>query len=94
MNFYYVAAVALVVLAFGLNIAINRRRFYRRGVGGLQHFNSYGKAIATTWLERLGKLLAIVLVLSAIGMMGKGCKQQQKGIPHEKDKETGYEIFR
>jgi hypothetical protein len=84
LNFYYVAAVTLVILAVAINILINRRRFYRRGAGGLQHFNSYGKAVFNTWLERLGKLLAIALVLLAIGMMGKGYQRHQKSILHEK----------
>jgi len=79
-----VAAVALVILAVVINIAINRKRFYRRGAGGQQHFNSYGKAVATTWLERFGKLFAIVLVLLAIVMMGKGYEQHKNGVQKEK----------
>jgi hypothetical protein len=78
MNWYYVIAVVLFIIGIVINISINRRRFYRRGAGGLQHYNSYGKAVLTTWLERLGKLLVIVLILFAIGFASMGYTQQQK----------------
>lgn len=78
MNWYYVAAAVLFIIGFAINVSINRRRFYRRGPAGLQHFNSYGKAVLTTWGERLGKLLALALILLAIGIAGTGYRLQQE----------------
>lgn len=77
MNWYYVIAAVVVIIGIVINTTINRRRFYRRGPGGMQHFNSYGKAVLTTWVERLGKLLVLVLVLIAIGIAGMGYRKQQ-----------------
>ncbi|AOM80025.1 hypothetical protein BFS30_24405 [Pedobacter steynii] len=78
MNWYYVIAAVLFIVGIVVNTSINRRRFYRRGPGGLQHYDSYGKAVATTWLERLGKLVAVVLILFAIGFAGMGYQLQQR----------------
>lgn len=77
MNWYYVIAAVLFIIGIVVNTAINRRRFYRRGPGGLQHYSSYGKAVATTWLELLGKLVALVLILFAIGFASLGYRHQQ-----------------
>ncbi len=77
MNWYYVIAAVLFIVGIVVNTAINRRRFYRRGAGGLQHYDSYGKAVAITWLERLGKLVALVIILFAIGFASMGYRLQQ-----------------
>jgi hypothetical protein len=45
------------------------RRFRRRGVAGLQHFKSYGRAVLTTFMERLFNLIAILLIIFAIILM-------------------------
>ncbi len=44
--------IGIIVFPGGvaLNMSINRRRFYRRGPGGLQHFESYGKAVDISYL--------------------------------------------
>lgn len=44
--------IGIIVFLGGvaLNMSINRRRFYRRGPGGLQHFESYGKAVGISYL--------------------------------------------
>jgi len=59
---------ALILLSIGiaLRLWVNRRRFYRRGWGGLQHFSSYGKALFTTVFERVLMLLATLLIVAAI----------------------------
>ncbi|MBK0379368.1 hypothetical protein [Mucilaginibacter segetis] len=43
----------LLVACFFIRYQIGRRRFNRRGVGGLQQFSSYRKAVVTTFLETL-----------------------------------------
>ncbi|WP_433863855.1 molybdenum ABC transporter permease [Sphingobacterium thalpophilum] len=58
-----IIGIILLLGGIALNISINRRRFYRRGPGGLQHFESYGKAVGTTFLERIGKIIAFLLIV-------------------------------
>lgn len=60
--------VGIVLLLSGvvLNYVINRRRFYRRGPAGLQHFDNYEKAVGISCLERLGKIFGILLILAGI----------------------------
>jgi len=41
---------------------IGRRKFNRRGVGGLQHFRSYWIALLTVFMEWLIKWVAIALL--------------------------------
>ncbi|MEE1947257.1 hypothetical protein VRU48_19175 [Pedobacter sp. KR3-3] len=80
---YYVTGAILILGGLAINVSINRRRFYRRGPGGLQHFDSYSKAVFTTWGERLGKLVAIALILIGIGVMLTG-----RSIQNELTKKT------
>lgn len=60
----------LAMAAAGLLIRfiVGRQRFRRRGIGGLQHFSSYTRALAITLLERLAMLLANLLLLLAAGI--------------------------
>lgn len=67
MSPYDALGAVMILTGIIINYAINRRRFYRRGPAGLQHFKTYGGAVVTTWLERLGKLIAIILILLGIG---------------------------
>jgi len=50
---------------------IGKRRFNRRGVGGLQHFSSYPKAVAITFLEWLFQWVAIALIILGIFLLIK-----------------------
>jgi hypothetical protein len=86
MNLYYVFGIILLIGGAGINYAVNRRRFYRRGVGGLQHFKTYSGAVVTSWFERLCKLIAIALIVFGIGMLllGHDQKAQQKIWPKER----------
>jgi len=59
-------AIVFLLLGFLLRYWINRRKFNRRGVAGLEGFSSYEKAIAIQFLERLGKILSIFLILIGI----------------------------
>jgi hypothetical protein len=43
----------LVVLGLFIRYHIGRRRFNRRGIGGLQQFPTYGRFILTVTIERL-----------------------------------------
>lgn len=66
MIFYFFGAIALALGIF-LRIWVSRRRFYRRGPGGLQHFNSYSGAVFTTVGERLLRLIGLILIILGIG---------------------------
>ena len=59
---------AIILLVFGLLLRyiIGKRRFNRRGVGGMQYFKSYGLALVTTIIERIVKIIATLMIIGAI----------------------------
>lgn len=59
-------SIVFLLLGFLLRYWINRRKFNRRGVAGLEGFSNYEKATAVQFLERLGKILSIFLILIGI----------------------------
>ena len=65
---YTVIILAIVLLAVGILIRyiIGKRRFNRRGVGGLQHFKSYGMGLATIFIERVLNIVACLMIIAAI----------------------------
>lgn len=71
---YYILGIVLIAVGVTINYLINRRRFYRRGPAGLQHFKTYSGAVATTWLERVGKLIVILLIITGIFFLFAGYK--------------------
>jgi hypothetical protein len=52
---HYTIACALLLIALCLFIRyiINRRRFNRRGIAGLQQFSSYHHFVAVTTIEKI-----------------------------------------
>ncbi|OKS85737.1 hypothetical protein [Mucilaginibacter polytrichastri] len=59
-------ALILLGIAVAIRLWVNRRRFYRRGWGGLQHFSSYGKAVFAIAFEKVLMVLATLLIVAAI----------------------------
>uniref|UniRef100_UPI0009B74ADF hypothetical protein n=1 Tax=Myroides odoratimimus TaxID=76832 RepID=UPI0009B74ADF len=55
-----------LVLGIGLIYWINRRKFYRRNVAGLEGFSSFEASVFIRLLERIGKWLAYALILLSI----------------------------
>lgn len=55
-----IGAVSLGIFISGISMRywVGKRRFERRGVGGLQQFPSYSKALTITALERVVKWLS------------------------------------
>lgn len=49
-----------------IRIWVDRRRFYRRGVGGLQQFPSYFKSKFYTFVERILMMFSIPLIFLGI----------------------------
>lgn len=55
-----------LLLGIGLLYWINRRRFYRRNVAGLEGFSSFEASLFIRFVERLGKWLAYILILVSL----------------------------
>lgn len=58
--------IVLIVAGLSFRNIVGRNRFNRRGVGGLQGYDNYNKALATTIFERLLKILGTLLILGGI----------------------------
>ncbi|MDM1501236.1 hypothetical protein HX071_03345 [Myroides marinus] len=65
-TFLLVLAILSLIIGFGLIYWINRRKFYRRNVAGLEGFSSFEASVFIRFLERLGKWLAYVLILFSV----------------------------
>ncbi|MEP0712452.1 hypothetical protein [Algoriphagus sp.] len=65
----FIVAVGVCLLGggFALRVLVNRRRFYRRGPGGLQHFSRYSKAVLSSMVE--GFLLFVSIPMMILGML-------------------------
>lgn len=62
-----IISIVFLLVGFSLRYLINRRKFNRRGVGGIEEFSSYEKATILRYIERLGKWIAYILI--AIGVL-------------------------
>lgn len=54
----WAVSIGVFISGFAMRFWVEKRRFERRGVGGLQQFPSYSKALAITALERFVKWLS------------------------------------
>nr|WP_286418822.1 hypothetical protein [Myroides odoratimimus] len=79
--------VAVLFLSFGVGLIywINRRRFYRRNVAGLEGFSSFEASVFIHFLERIGKLLAYILIFFSIILFFLYSSEKKK---MEKNKEN------
>jgi len=59
-------AVILLIICFTIRYAINKRRFKRRGFGGLQQFKNYEHAWLITLVEKTLMFLTLILILTSI----------------------------
>ncbi|PZX57611.1 hypothetical protein LV84_01739 [Algoriphagus ratkowskyi] len=59
--------ICLLVGGFGLRVWVERKRFYRRGPGGLQHFSRYSKAVLISMGE--GFLMFVSIPVMILGML-------------------------
>ncbi len=57
-----IIGIIFIVAGIALRYWVNKRRFDRRAITGLEMFSSYGKARLTVFLERLIKLLGLLLI--------------------------------
>ena len=81
----------IIILLIGMLIRyfIGRRRFNRRGIGGLQQFSNYETAVAFTFLEWVFKWVANLLILLALLLLlfgnspAKQYPKQSKALTHK-----------
>ena len=61
----------MILTAVGLFIRyhIGRRRFNRRGIGGLQHFPTYGRFIFIMAVERVIYFIATIALLAGLFLL-------------------------
>ncbi|EHO11007.1 hypothetical protein HMPREF9714_01436 [Myroides odoratimimus CCUG 12901] len=67
---FLILAILCIISGIGLIYWVNRRRFYKRNVAGLETFSCYESSLLTRFLERLGKWLAYALIILSIPLWG------------------------
>lgn len=58
--------ISLLVSGLVIRYIINRRRFNRKGEGGLQHFKSYERATVITFIKKIIMLLSMIMLLVGV----------------------------
>ncbi|MCC9020417.1 hypothetical protein [Flavobacterium lipolyticum] len=58
--------ISFVILGFIIRYKINKRRFNRKGPGGLQHFKNYEQAWLVTLIERILMVLSFIMIATGI----------------------------
>lgn len=65
-TFILILAISFLLSGVGLIYWINRRKFYRRNVAGLEGFSSFEASLFIRFIERIGKWLAYALILFSL----------------------------
>jgi len=67
----YTIPCGIVLIAIGLLVRyhISRRRFNRRGIGGLQHYSSYRRAMVTSVLETVVMFTGTFLIIAGVRLL-------------------------
>lgn len=79
-----VIGIIALVLGLGLRYWINRRKFYRRSPIGGEGFSSYEKSVVIRLVERIGKLVALALIILGLLFLwsySRQKKESEKVIP-------------
>jgi hypothetical protein len=65
------ALISLGLFALGVAgfVYLDRRRFYRRNVAGLEEFNGYGGMLLARTYEKVVRIISILLIVVAIGVV-------------------------
>ncbi|STZ47759.1 Uncharacterised protein [Myroides odoratimimus] len=77
-TFLLVFAILSIIIGFGLIYWINRRKFYRRNVAGLEGFSSFEASVFIRFIERLGKWLAYILILFSVLSFFLYCSEKKR----------------
>lgn len=72
-----ILGIVLLIGGISLWYLINRRRFNRRNFAGLEEFSSYEKSWFVTFLERIGKLVALALVIFGCLFLWAYCTEKK-----------------
>jgi membrane protein YqaA with SNARE-associated domain len=56
----------LLLIGFIIRLFIGKRRFDRRGVGGMQHYQSYWVALIIIFFEWLVSIASLLMILSGL----------------------------
>lgn len=72
-----VLGIIALIAGLGLRYWINRRKFYRRSATGAQGFSSYEKAVGITFIERVGKWAAYILIIFGVLFLWSYSRQKQ-----------------
>lgn len=85
MDSLIVMGTISLVGGLGLRYWINRRKFYRRSMAGSEGFSSYERSVIITFLERIGKWAAYILIIFGILFFlvyRSEQKKKEKALPH------------
>ncbi|HEV7379774.1 MAG TPA: molybdenum ABC transporter permease [Dyadobacter sp.] len=75
------------LLGFGLIYFVNRRKFNRRNVAGLEEYSSFEHAVGNNLLNKVLKVLAFVFILLGIGNCAKNMNSDKKSDASERQLE-------
>ncbi|TXJ29893.1 MAG: molybdenum ABC transporter permease [Chitinophagaceae bacterium] len=64
LQYAKVGGIAMLLTGVAINYFISKRRFNRRSITGMQVFKSYEYAWIIGLLEKIGKLLAFILIIA------------------------------
>lgn len=78
MNPALVLSGLALLSGLGLRYWINRRKFYRRSPMGAEAFSSYEKSVIISFLERMGKWIAYVLIVFGLFFFWSYSKQKKE----------------
>lgn len=65
-SFMLTIGILTLLSGTGLIYWINRRKFYRRNVAGLEGFSSYEASVLVRLIERIGKWFAVALIIFSL----------------------------
>ena len=69
MNTTFLTAIILCAIGLFIRYQISRRRFNRRGIGGLQQFPTYGRFIFTMAVEKVIYFIATLCLLAGLFLL-------------------------
>jgi hypothetical protein len=66
MNTTFLTAIILTAMGFFMRFHISRRRFNRRGIGGLQQFPTYSRFMLITVVEKVIYFIATLCLWAGL----------------------------
>jgi hypothetical protein len=69
MKTHFITGMILTAVGLLIRFHISRRRFNRRGIGGLQQFPTYGRFIMTMVVEKVIYFIATLSLLAGLFLL-------------------------